>query len=214
MTGLPLAFAVLTAASLVALLIAERAESSLGIWISKPLASTAFIAIAVTGGALDSAYGAAIVGALVLSWFGDVFLIPKGRAWFLAGLVAFLLAHVAFVYAFWVRGSSLDLTWRAALAYALPAAAIGKWLIPKVPSRLRGPVVAYILVISAMQAFAVSAAVTQSVAAIFVGATAFYVSDLAVARNNFVKRGFNNKLWGLPLYYGAQIILASTAVTP
>jgi hypothetical protein len=46
---------------------------------------------------------------------------------------------------------------------------------------------------------------------IALGALAFYASDLAVARQRFVAESFANKLWGLPLYYGAQLLLASTA---
>jgi hypothetical protein len=37
---------------------------------------------------------------------------------------------------------------------------------------------------------------------------AFYLSDLAVARDRFVARAFVNRLWGLPLYYAAQILFA------
>ena len=40
------------------------------------------------------------------------------------------------------------------------------------------------------------------------GATAFYLSDLAVARERFVTRSFADKLWGLPLYYVAQVLIA------
>jgi hypothetical protein len=45
---------------------------------------------------------------------------------------------------------------------------------------------------------------------ITVGAVMFYLSDLAVARDRFVAPGFTNRVWGLPLYYGAQLILALT----
>jgi hypothetical protein len=38
----------------------------------------------------------------------------------------------------------------------------------------------------------------------------FYVSDLAVARQRFVAQSWTNKLWGLPLYFGAQLVLAAT----
>ncbi len=208
----PNIFVILTVVGLVALLVAERKKNRLGIWIAKPFASTAFILIAVSGGAWSSEYGQAVTGALILSWFGDVFLIPKSRTWFLAGLVAFLLGHVAFAYAFYLREIDLQLALRALMGFALPAAAVGKWLLPKVPSRLKGPVLAYILVISAMIAFAVAAAIATNDGRIFIGALMFYVSDLAVARNNFVKPGFSNKIWGLPLYYGAQIIFALTAI--
>jgi len=47
------------------------------------------------------------------------------------------------------------------------------------------------------------------------GAVAFYASDLAVARHRFVTETFSNKLWGTPLYFGAQLLLAaSVATTP
>jgi hypothetical protein len=38
----------------------------------------------------------------------------------------------------------------------------------------------------------------------------FYLSDLSVARDRFVVTEFNNKLWGWPLYFGAQLVLAAT----
>jgi hypothetical protein len=45
---------------------------------------------------------------------------------------------------------------------------------------------------------------------VLLGAVMFYASDLSVARDRFVKRGFLNRVWGLPLYYAAQLVLAST----
>ena len=42
------------------------------------------------------------------------------------------------------------------------------------------------------------------------GALAFYLSDLSVARDRFVRPAFVNRAWGLPLYYGAQFVLAAT----
>jgi hypothetical protein len=46
--------------------------------------------------------------------------------------------------------------------------------------------------------------------AMLLGAGLFSVSDLAVARDRFVSPGFANAAWGLPLYYGAQLVLAGT----
>jgi hypothetical protein len=45
---------------------------------------------------------------------------------------------------------------------------------------------------------------------IALGASLFAISDLSVARDRFVARAFVNRLWGLPLYFAAQLILAST----
>jgi uncharacterized membrane protein YhhN len=41
-----------------------------------------------------------------------------------------------------------------------------------------------------------------------VGASLFYLSDLFVARNRFVKKEYVNRLVGLPLYYTGQYLLA------
>ena len=44
-----------------------------------------------------------------------------------------------------------------------------------------------------------------------IGAVLFYTSDIAVARNQFVAPGVMNRVWGLTLYYLAQVLLAATA---
>jgi hypothetical protein len=43
---------------------------------------------------------------------------------------------------------------------------------------------------------------------ILIGAFLFYLSDISIARDRFIEPSFTNRLWGLPLYYGAQILLA------
>jgi uncharacterized membrane protein YhhN len=67
-------------------------------------------------------------------------------------------------------------------------------------------VAAYVVVISAMLAAAVGVAPDRPSAS--VGAALFAISDLAVARDNFVVREFANRAAGLPLYYAGQILIA------
>jgi uncharacterized membrane protein YhhN len=193
-----------TAVCLLALLVAEWRKSQPGKWVFKPLASTGFVAVALAGGALDSSYGRAILVALMLSWVGDVLLIPHSRSTFVAGLASFLVGHAAFAIAFVIFG----VTWSiAAVALALGVAlaiAVGRWLLPHVGGRMRGPVVAYIAVITVMVSLAVGTQRPLIVAA----AIAFFVSDLSVARDRFVAPGFVNRAWGLPLYYCAQLLFA------
>lgn len=202
----------LTVAALAGLLVAERREWRPGIWIAKPLAATGFLVAALGAGATDSTYGRWVLLALALSWLGDVLLIPRRQVAFLAGLVSFLLGHLAYVVAFVARG--LDPV--AALVAVAPAALAfwwaSRWLRPSVPPEMRTPVRAYMAVISAMVIAAAGTAAREPQMAIVLGAVLFYVSDLAVARDRFVSRGFANKLWGLPLYFGGQLLLAlSTA---
>lgn len=202
----------ITLFALAALLVAEWRGSRGGIWLSKPLASTGFLTAALAAGALSSGYGRTVLVALALSWLGDVLLISKeGRGAFVAGLVSFLLGHVAYAIAFLVRGIDIEASVIAAVLVAVPSLAVLRWLWPYVPRRTRVPVAAYVAAISVMVICALGVAEFRGQTAIALGALGFYASDLAVARQRFVAESFKNKLWGLPLYYGAQILLASTA---
>jgi len=201
-------FVIFTLIALVALVVAERREVRWAIWVAKPLASTGFIAAAVSRGAMDTPHGQAMLVAFALSWLGDVLLIGKTKTAFLLGLVAFLAGHLGFVAAFVIRGTHPTVTAMAFGGLMLPAVGVLRWLWPHVPSNLRGPVVAYVVVISTMVAASVSLVGVDVL--IVIGAVAFYLSDICVARHRFVQPEFLNKLVGLPLYYVAQLILAAT----
>lgn len=206
-------FAVATGVLVLALIVAERREAANARWLLKPAASTCFVGVALAGGALQSDYGLAVLAALVLSWLGDVFLIPRRKLAFLLGIGAFLLGHVAYSAAFLIRGVSAG--WSAAAALPLLAVAflVGRWLLPRVPAGMKAPVLAYIVVICSMVALAAGTVAAWRCYAILAGAVAFFCSDLSVARDRFVHPAFVNRLWGLPLYYGAQVVLASTVAT-
>ena len=186
-------------------LVAERSEDAQLRWIAKPVASICFVGFAVSRGDASTPYGRALVVALVLSLLGDVLLIPKSPGAFQAGVAAFGLAHLGFVVAFLLHGVN---PWTAAVALA-PLAVVATLVRRRlpVPDRLRTAVDVYMVLITAMLACAIGTAVPMVLA----GAAAFYLSDLSVARDRFVRPGFVNRLWGLPLYYAAQFVLAATA---
>ena len=69
--------------ALVALLLADMTVPAAA---SKFIASSAFVALAIRGGALASVYGRLILTGLALSWCGDMFLIGLSKTAFLAGL--------------------------------------------------------------------------------------------------------------------------------
>jgi uncharacterized membrane protein YhhN len=200
-------FAVATGILLLGLLEVERVHHPRRGWV-KAAASTGFIATALAAGAADSGYGRWVLAALALGWVGDVALVSSARSWFLAGLVAFLLSHLAYVAAFAALGLHGAGTAVAAAALVVPAVVVGRWLWGRVPGEMRGPVLAYIAVISVMVAGAVGAAVDGAPKVIAAAALLFYASDLFVARDRFVAAGFVNRLVGLPIYYGAQILFA------
>ena len=180
-------------------------------WVVKPAAAAIFVVAGVYSGALSTRWGTVLFVGLCLAAAGDVLLIPKNKRAFLAGLISFLLGHVAYAIAFFLRG--FDLVW-AGVALAACAAVGGwvlRWLWPHVEREMRGPVAAYFVVITSMVTLAAGTVGARGDAWILVGAIGFYLSDLAVAKERFVGSKFVNRAWGLPLYFFSQLILAGTA---
>lgn len=205
-----LPWAALTAIALIGLLAAEARGARPGIYVAKPLASAGFVGAAVAAGALGSGYGRAVLAALVLSWLGDVLLMSSRSAVFLAGLGAFLLAHVGYGAAFVLRGQDTMASAGALAVLSAPALAVAWWLRPRLPAEMRLPVFLYIGVITVMVALAVGTVAAGAPWVLLAGAVAFYLSDLSVANDRFVREDFGNRLWGLPLYYAAQLCFAWT----
>lgn len=179
--------------------------------IAKFVASTAFIAIAIRSGAWESTYGRLILLGLVLSWFGDMFLVGESQVAFLSGLVAFLLAHVAYVGAFVRHGYHRGWVWSAALPVTAVAIGVFVWLVPYTPPELMIPVRAYITVISLMVIFAIGTRGRGGSLLIVIGALLFFLSDLSVAALRLVQTDYPTYLLGLPLYYAGQVCLALSA---
>ena len=117
-------------------------------WVFKPLATALVIAFAWRRGEPGSLQRRAILGGLLLSWLGDVALLWP-RQGFVPGLVAFLLAHLAYLLAF-TRQARFGAWWPAFAAYALVAGGILALLWPGVPAPLRGAVLAYVICLASM----------------------------------------------------------------
>lgn len=204
--------AAMTAVGLLVTLVADRGERPMLEWVSKPLAAVGFLVAAVGAGCFASPYGSVLFVGLVFCVGGDVLLIPRGsKGAFLGGLGSFLLGHVVFAVAFFVRGVELQAVGLAAIPLIMFGVGVLRWLGPHVPDRMVLPVRAYIAAILIMVAAAAGASALGGPKTIVIGALAFMVSDLFVARNRFVAPGLVNRVWGLPLYFGGQLVLASTA---
>lgn len=198
------------AAAVAALLRAELTSSRRWIWLTKPLASTLFVVTALLAGALGSSFGQLILLGLLLSWFGDVLLIPKRQLFFVAGLGSFLLAHLAFSGAFVLLPQDKSALALAVIAMAIFALIVLRWLWPNVPVKLRPAVASYLGAISMMVVLAAGTTAATG-PQLLIGAVLFAVSDIFVARDRFVSHAVINRLCGLPLYYSAQLILALNA---
>ena len=202
---------ILCAVAVAGLLVAEYRRSRAGLWLAKPIASLAFIWAGLAAGALDSGYGQLVLLGLVLCLVGDVLLIPLERpAVFRAGVLAFLAGHVAYSAAFLTR--SLDPLGLAAgtVLLAVLVGAVLRWIGPTLPAGMAWPVRVYMVVIGVMSALACGVTAAGGPWAVAVGALAFTASDVSVARDRFVRHEFVNRAWGLPLYYAAQLAIATT----
>jgi uncharacterized membrane protein YhhN len=197
----------MTALGLVVLLYGEYADKSVLRSTGKPFASLGFLVAAVGFGAFDSDYGKMIFVGLVLGALGDVFLLGRGKQFFIAGLVSFLLGHVAYVVAFYSLGVSTNEAAIAAAVMAVVMFIVGRWVFPHAPE-MRVPIAAYMLVIALMCVAAIGAYGAGAPWMVPVGAVMFTASDIAVVRDRFISQGFVNRAWGLPLYYAAQLLIA------
>lgn len=171
----------------------------------KATASAAFLAVAVLASA-GGRYAHLVLAGLTLSAAGDVLLLGAGRRAFLAGIAAFLLAHVAYAAAF---APAARVSPAVAVSLAVAGAAVVRWLWPHL-GELRAPVVVYAAAITVMLLLALG--VGSPLARL--GAALFYLSDLTVARDRFVRPGLANRLAGLPLYYAGQVLLALSTRQP
>lgn len=170
----------------------------------KVAASCGFVLLGIL--AAQDRYGRLVLLGLALSAVGDALLLSAARAPFLAGVGAFLLAHLAYATAF-APGARVSPLAAAVLAAA--AAGVLAWLWRRVGD-MRVPVIVYTVAISTMLLLGLGTGRPLAVA----GALLFYVSDLTVARDRFDHPGFVNRLVGLPLYYAAQVLLALSARSP
>ena len=141
-----------------------------------------------------------------------MFLALPGKKMFLGGLVSFLLGHVFYTAAFFCTAGFNQ--WAVTgLAISVMAGAVVFFGLRPHLGAMKIPVVFYILVITAMVVGAWSMLGAGELEpagriAAFGGAMGFYVSDIFVARQRFLKAEFVNRLIGLPLYYGGQFMLA------
>ena len=133
---------------------------------------------------------------------------------FLIGLFSFLGGHLAFGAAFLMRG--VDWTWTVASlgALGLFALLLDRALAPRVDANFKFPVRIYIAVITLMASLAFGSWGAGHHWCVPLGAIAFLLSDVTVALDRFVEARFVNRLVGLPLYYGAQALLAWSVAQP
>jgi uncharacterized membrane protein YhhN len=180
--------------------------------ISKMLAAAAFVAIGclrIASGDVATPTAKWLIAALLLCAAGDACLLSTSPRAFLAGLASFAAGHIAYAACFITKRIHLPTTAVAFGAAAVLAALAIRWLWPRA-GEMRGALVFYCVIIVSMFATACGAFGAEGSIGCALGAAAFAISDLSVARDQFIAREFSNRAWGLPLYFCAQYILTAT----
>ena len=173
------------------LLYFERKGTKRSHLITKSILSLLFVVTAFLQPTLVPKYYHYLLAGLILCLIGDVCLALPGDKVFRMGLVAFLLGHVFYIFSFL---SVITLSrWISPIALVIFAFSAGVffWLRPYLQKMLV-PVLVYILVITLMLCgawvvFQKSSFPILATALIFAGAFCFYVSDIFVARDRFIK---------------------------
>ena len=173
--------------------------------MAKPLAMLALMYVGWATTQLQPPVQKWLVRALGLSWVGDVLLLYPSM--FLPGLLAFLAAHVCYILML-----SKDAPWlhsRRALAVFMSMAALVFVVLDQngLPTDLRVPVAAYVLVIATMAAQAWGRAKhlgTPGSRLLAWGSVLFMLSDSLLALDKFVSPLPIAGLWVLASYYLAQ----------
>lgn len=196
------------AAAGVHLLAARRRATYLAL-IAKPVPVLLCLAWVLTSPGATAPGREWVAAGLLLSCLGDVLLaLPRER--FLGGLVAFLLAHLGYARAFFLRGPPAAFTpWLTGglLAYMLGVLAL---VLPGT-GRLRRPVLAYVSVIATMVWLSGQAHVchpSPDTLAGFAGAVLFMISDSFLAIDRFHRPLPARKELVMGTYYAAQALIA------
>jgi uncharacterized membrane protein YhhN len=179
------------------------------IYIFKPLTMVFILLIAILGQAALPFYKYMIIIGLIFSLAGDIFLmLPSDR--FVAGLVAFLLAHLFYIAAF-VSEISVLIWWPlipfviyGIVIYIILASSLGK---------LKVPVLIYVAVILIMAWLAWERwSQTGHIGALLAsfGAVLFIISDTILAIDRFRGTFKLARASNLITYFAAQLLIADS----
>jgi uncharacterized membrane protein YhhN len=183
------------------------------LFVFKPLTTVLILQRAWPRGTETPAARRALLIGLVVSLLGDIALLWPQQG-FLPGLVAFLLAHIAYTVAF-TREHRFLAQPAALAAYALIAGAILAFLWSFIPSGLRIPVACYVLALTAMSAqtavigLSTEGGATHRDRLLMLGGALFMASDALLATNKFAQPIPAASLWVLATYWAAQWCIAS-----
>lgn len=175
---------------------------------TRPAPLVLMAATAVSDGALDAPAGRWLVAAMLFGAVGDVALVVQAPRRFLAGLVAFLIGHLAYVVSFLELGTAAS-PWLAVGGAAVVLVAVIGPLVARGAARREGAVLGvavtvYMLVIAAM----VVLGSATGLGWVAVGALVFLASDAMIGITGFVRELTWSKLPIVVTYHVGQGLIA------
>jgi len=203
----PRVLAAVVASGALLTLVGKYGDIAWLVWVFKPLTTGLLCWVAWRRGLGGDRYAQLVTVGLLLSLAGDVLLIAPSM--FIAGLVAFLLAHLCYIGAF-ATGVGFFPRLQPFAAAAVVAGAVLLVLWPTLPGSLRMPVLAYVVAIGLMvgQAHARAAVAglreNRRAAA---GASLFLLSDGLLAIDRFHTSFAAAPLLVLGSYWAAQTLI-------
>ncbi|HKM83893.1 MAG TPA: lysoplasmalogenase [Candidatus Acidoferrum sp.] len=186
------------------------------LWIFAPLATILILAIAFANWrARNDRYSLWITIGLLFSLVGDVLLLRPDH-FFTLGLSAFLLTHIAYLFAF-TRDTHFPARFGVWILYLLFAACCNFLLFSRLPAGLRLPIAVYSVFLVSMAAQAMGRSFllhTSAARYAAVGALLFVFSDSLLAFNRFYAPLRLAPLLILVPYYAGQWLIASSTDDP
>jgi uncharacterized membrane protein YhhN len=159
---------------------------------------------------------------ILLSLTGDVLLMVSLDRFFLAGLVVFLLVHVAYLIGFNIPVPDIS-AWGFVLAIIVGLG--GMRVIRRIlaalaangQDRMRTPIIIYgtvisLMLLSAMMKLTDFAWNANAAALVGVGALLFFISDIILAWNKFVSPIQHGRIYNIGAYHLGQIALIAGVI--
>ena len=199
-----LIYATFSAATLVAIL---SSQTTLYMLV-KPFLMISLLFYFTTGSMGYPKWRIPVMLALIFSWLGDVLLLSNDL--FIAGLAAFLVAHVFYIVAYHKTGAaSGELKPVDTIKLAVLGAVLITILFPKLGGMMI-PVLAYAMVLLAMALWAHKrrgATTARSFMLVSSGAILFVISDGVIAVNKFAFEVPGERILVMSTYIAAQYLI-------
>ncbi len=159
---------------------------------------------------------------ILLSLAGDVLLMISLDKFFLVGLVAFLLAHIAYIVGFNTPIPEINFFGIVfAIMIGMGGARAIRRILDRLPAtgqgQMRLPIILYSAVISVMLLSAMMKLVdiswsANAAALVSIGAFLFYLSDIILAWNKFVAPIQYGRIYNIAVYHLGQIALIAGVI--